>query len=750
MPPEHWTQMKAGLIRQRPLVQAIALALSLSISAAQAETIHVKTNSDTSGSCRLRDAIASANTDTGVNDCVAGNGADIINLSNINSSNVTLSNGQLLITSDITIQGHDVELDGGSATRLIEEYGGRLTVSNLRFQYGDAGVSDGGAILAKSNSVVRISNSSFANNTATSGGSVSSVTGSIVYLDTVSITGGEAVRGGAVRIRNGQVIINDSTISGNMSEGAGSGGAFYMSEPGSILFLGNSTISGNTVVGGPARGGAIFNSKGRLFLNRTTISNNTGNTGGVFLSYGFMDITSSIIAGNGNTDCTEVRYGNVSRVTRNGRNLVESGTSCATFDFTADPGLGPLVNNGGPTSTHALPGDSVALNKATGCSAGTKDQRGVARTEGDCDLGSYEFEFASQAGPNFVVTRRGDVDHGACDLPPGHCSLREAINASNSDLDESEVTFDPDLFTPTAHRIFLGGTRLPKITSIVTIQGEGVTIDGDKKSGIFYVGEQYLTNSASLTIDSVTLLNGTGFGGSAIRIWSADLMVSNSTLSANVSNNGGAINAYNSNVNLSNTTISGNTAGKGGGMSMIFTTAGLVNSTLSGNVANKGGAIETEHSEINILNSTLTNNSASFASNFYLGSRGSVNLSNSILFDSTGANVCEGPDSDYNYNSFSASNSLTGTFGNCGTRRFNEINGDPLLGPLADNGGPAKTHLPAANSPVINAGDNTVLPVDLLTDQRGSSYPRIHANNVDLGSIELQYILFSDSFEQQD
>ena len=57
---------------------------------------------------------------------------------------------------------------------------------------------------------------------------------------------------------------------------------------------------------------------------------------------------------------------------------------------------------------------------------------------------------------------------------------------------------------------------------------------------------------------------------------------------------------------------------------------------------------------------------------------------------------------------------------------------DPRLGPLADNGGPTQTMLPAAGSPVINAGTSNAL----ATDQRGA--PRTSGGGTDIGAVELQ------------
>ena len=63
----------------------------------------------------------------------------------------------------------------------------------------------------------------------------------------------------------------------------------------------------------------------------------------------------------------------------------------------------------------------------------------------------------------------------------------------------------------------------------------------------------------------------------------------------------------------------------------------------------------------------------------------------------------------------------------------NLIGVDPLLGSLANNGGPTLTHKPLPDSPVIDAG-NPAIPAPPATDQRG--FTRIFGAAVDLGSVE--------------
>ncbi|WP_460578394.1 choice-of-anchor Q domain-containing protein, partial [Glaciibacter psychrotolerans] len=63
---------------------------------------------------------------------------------------------------------------------------------------------------------------------------------------------------------------------------------------------------------------------------------------------------------------------------------------------------------------------------------------------------------------------------------------------------------------------------------------------------------------------------------------------------------------------------------------------------------------------------------------------------------------------------------------------------DAQLGALTDNGGRTLTHLPAATSPAIDAGNAATL-AGLTTDQRGSA--RVVGAGVDVGSVEVQAIV---------
>ena len=66
-----------------------------------------------------------------------------------------------------------------------------------------------------------------------------------------------------------------------------------------------------------------------------------------------------------------------------------------------------------------------------------------------------------------------------------------------------------------------------------------------------------------------------------------------------------------------------------------------------------------------------------------------------------------------------------------------QINTDPLLGPLQDNGGPTLTHTLLPGSPAIDVGDPNFTPPPFF-DQRGPGFDRVVNGRIDNGSFEVQ------------
>src|SRR5206468_7597889 len=76
------------------------------------------------------------------------------------------------------------------------------------------------------------------------------------------------------------------------------------------------------------------------------------------------------------------------------------------------------------------------------------------------------------------------------------------------------------------------------------------------------------------------------------------------------------------------------------------------------------------------------------------------------------------------------------------TATGDQINTDPMLGPLQDNGGPTFTHALLSGSPAIDSGDPNFDPYafnpPLLYDQRGDGFARVANDRIDTGAFETQ------------
>src|SRR5262249_6961300 len=66
-----------------------------------------------------------------------------------------------------------------------------------------------------------------------------------------------------------------------------------------------------------------------------------------------------------------------------------------------------------------------------------------------------------------------------------------------------------------------------------------------------------------------------------------------------------------------------------------------------------------------------------------------------------------------------------------------QINTDPMLGPLQNNGGPTFTHALLTGEPAIYAG-NPSFTTTPFSSQRGPDFFRVRNGRIDIGSFEVQ------------
>jgi cell division septation protein DedD len=285
--------------------------------------------------------------------------------------------------------------------------------------------------------------------------------------------------------------------------------------------------------------------------------------------------------------------------------------------------------------------------------------------------------------------------------------------------------------------------------NFTTLTVSNCTISGNSSGGIVNGGIFGLV-TATITNSTVSDNGGSGiFNSSGTGSSFSGLTVTNSTVSGNsgggianrASNGGGSVT-----LTVTNSTLSGNSAPQGGGVYNLGGVgingggagATIINSTLSGNSAsNSGGGIVNigdDSAAVTITNSTLSGNSApqggGIANGFATLTVGDTILnagaSGENIYNVTGGTVSS---LGYNLSSDNGSGYLTGP--------GDQINTDPMLGALQDNGGPTFTHALLPSSPAIDTGDPNFTPPPFY-DQRGPGFNRVVNGRIDIGSFEVQ------------
>jgi uncharacterized repeat protein (TIGR01451 family)/CSLREA domain-containing protein len=328
------------------------------------------------------------------------------------------------------------------------------------------------------------------------------------------------------------------------------------------------------------------------------------------------------------------------------------------------------------------------------------------------------------------------------------------------------------------------GGGLP-VTPSVTITG--VTITGGRASGGNGGGAR---SNANLTLDHVTVSGNKGFegggvvengggttlvtirdstvsgnvggfgggvsedGGASSTTAEAGVVIERSTITGNTatmlmgnSDGGGVIEDGGGNLRIRDSVVSGNTvegtSSFGGGVS---TNGGgtdfISNTTISGNTVNGsdsfgGGFAEHGGSTVTLTNVTIADNQALGTGSTPEHQAGNVAVTggvpptvrNSIVAGGTPVNCAFGAG-----NSIASGGHNIDSGSSCGFAGAGDQSGvDPLIGPLADNGGLTQTRRLLTGSPAIDTGDNQLCPG---TDQRGVVRPQPTGGVCDIGAFE--------------
>ena len=357
-----------------------------------------------------------------------------------------------------------------------------------------------------------------------------------------------------------------------------------------------------------------------------------------------------------------------------------------------------------------------------------------------------------------------NVTAGAVDtIDNGNCSLVEAINSANSDTSDGDcpagsgadtiilpqnITFtltsaDSTVLDTTVTGSELPGSNgLPPVTSEITIEGNGSTIERSSADGTPEFRILAIAGTGNLTLENIVIRGGLSdmsIGGGILN--SGILTVNSSTISENSadfpgdSEQGLGAGIFNfRTLNVSNSTISGNSAGvqsgEGGGIGSSGTAA-IINSTITDNTAGagaglavfSGGAFDT--TIIDSVINAVTGDS-SVANTIIAGNTGAGG--NCVVLDLDNTPV---PDPDIDAGS-NLSDDATCAFGAGDSNT--SINLDPEG--LKDNQGPTPTIALLPGSSAIDAIPPENGTCEAAADQRGFTRPS--GAGCDIGAFEVQ------------
>ncbi len=282
---------------------------------------------------------------------------------------------------------------------------GTATITNCTFTSnsanGTGSSASSGAAIANSGTMT-IAGSTFSGNTAASDGGAIYNDGSLTLSTTSFLNNAALADGGAIR-SSGTLAISACTFAGNSALSAG--GALDTSDTTfsavNCTFANNTAASlGAAIIADPGSGSATLTN---CTIAANTVSAATGSDGAGLDAGRPVTLQNTIVAGNshGNTGSTPDDIAG-SVAPSSSFNLVGIGGAGGLVNGVnnnqvgiANPGLGTLANNGGPTETIALLAGSPAVDRGSNAfvTTGETDQRGLARIiDGTVDIGAFEVQ----------------------------------------------------------------------------------------------------------------------------------------------------------------------------------------------------------------------------------------------------------------------------------------------------------------------------------------------------------------------
>ncbi|HMQ49398.1 MAG TPA: choice-of-anchor Q domain-containing protein [Saprospiraceae bacterium] len=623
-------------------------------------------------------------------------------------------------------------MPGGSGGGILNDAGGQLTVkastiSNNQAMRAGGGIEDNSG---SATTVLVVGTTISNNNTGASpgnGGGVHitgpgnfTIKNSMVNGNTAAAEGGGLWNGtGLMRVEN--TLVNGNTASGTASD-QGGGGVF---NAGGTVLIGNSTvISDNVADGMPGgSGGGILNDAGgRLKVENTTITNNQAMRagGGIEDNSGSATLI-SVINSTITDNSTGSSPGNGGGVHITGAGNFSITNSLVQNNFAAAEG-GGLWNG---TGIMRVSFTTIDGNTASGAGA---DQGGG---------GIFNAGGEVRVLDNTVITN--NVANGASGSGGG------ILNDVGSQLTVSNTTITGNM------AMRAGGGIEDNSGSATTVQINNTIITANSTGpapgnggGIHITGPGNMNISLCEVSGNYAAREGGGlWNGSGLMVVEMTELDNNQADGLGADDGGGGFFNNGGTVMFQTSTLSNNSAtSNGGGYHNNGGTSTISYSTISGNSAVNGGGVFNGSGTIDLIASTVANNQASGSGGGLDGA--DISLNSSIVATNSSAS---GNDVGALHTITSNGFNLIGEYDSA-TMSSDQVGTmasplDPMLMPLADNGGPTQTHaLVCPSNPAFDAGD----PALMGPDQRGMS---VFGASRDIGAFESQVACFAPNNPNQ-
>ncbi|MEX2317167.1 MAG: choice-of-anchor Q domain-containing protein [Pirellulales bacterium] len=508
---------------------------------------------------------------------------------------------------ELTLDGVLIEDNTGYGSGGIYQSGGRITIKNSTIADNLGQYYSGGVYL--SSTIATIVNSTISGNTTyNNGGGVHSEYSTILITNSTITENSADGYGGGAYLKDGDTTINNSTIDNN---GGYQGGGLYLS--GGSLGLTGSTVSSNSSYN-DGGGIALLGDSAYVSLYHNTITLNTsssGDGGGLMIGeehtynvLGHNIIADNSASGDDNIGGTVGWGGGYYNLLGNqGTGGLSNGVDGnIVLGASANAGLAPLGDYGGPTRTHALKTGSVAMDSG--------DSNAVA--------GSGGIPLYDQRGKNRIVDGDGTsgarIDIGAFESGNSFDLVVTTVSDENDSLITADFAADLSLREALALAAVLPGANVIKFDSSLTASGPATIT-------LSYDGPDSDTTPDQLLIDSSSAIEGpaanllTIDGNSVTRVFQVNSGVSAtiqrlSILDGNSSVGGGGIYTQ-GNLTLDAVQISGGfSSTAGGGIYMAGGSLYVLGSTIYDNDAYQGGGIYIDAGTFEMHGSTVSGNSS--------------------------------------------------------------------------------------------------------------------------------------------